>query len=84
MKSIKTMSRFMEKDPSELIRKLKPKYFIKGSDYKATLSSLPELTAINEAGARLIIYPVPKKYSSGILVSCETGIHLQHSENSST
>ena len=55
---------FREKTPAELIRRLKPKFFIKGPDYRPDTGSLPELPAIQDVGARLIIHPAEKRYSS--------------------
>lgn len=72
---------FSEPTPAELIRRLKPKYFIKGPDYEATKESLPELDAINEVGTKLIIQPAIKIYSSTELLSdSETGIDFEHTE----
>ena len=57
---------FFEEEPSKLIKNLKPKYYIKGPDY--SIETLPELAAINAVGARLIIHPTEKEYSSSELV----------------
>ena len=57
---------FPEDDPSELIRKLRPKYFIRGPDYNRTV--LPEQAALDEVGATLIIHQTEKIYSSTKLV----------------
>ena len=57
---------FTEKDPSKLILKTKPKYYIKGPDYSA--ETLPETPAIRRAGAQLIIHREEKEYNSSDLV----------------
>ena len=56
---------FWEDEPSALIKKLKPKYYIKGPDY--SLETLPELPAIRDVGAFLIIHPSTKEYSASEL-----------------
>ena len=58
---------FREDEPSALILKLKPEYYIKGPDY--TLDTLPELPAIESVGAHLIIQPDRKEYSSTEIIS---------------
>lgn len=57
---------FKEKEPSALIKKLKPTYYIKGPDYKN--KELVEITAIESTGTRLIIQPAEKEFNSSELV----------------
>lgn len=57
---------FREEDPSQLIRKLKPAYIVKGPDY--INKELAEQAAINAASAHLIIQPINKEYSSTQLI----------------
>lgn len=60
---------FEESEPSALIRKLRPKYYVKGPDYEGV--RLPEEAALLEAGTTLLIRPGIRKYSSTELVSSE-------------
>ena len=53
---------FLEDEPSALIKRLKPKYYIKGPDY--SLETLPELPAIKSVNACLIIHLSTKEYSA--------------------
>ena len=57
---------FKEKEPSALIKKLKPTYYIKGPDYKN--KELVEITAVESTGTRLIIQPAEKEFNSSELV----------------
>tara|TARA_Y100001970_G_C14070376_1_gene769085 strand:- start:26 stop:454 length:429 start_codon:yes stop_codon:yes gene_type:complete len=57
---------FREDEPSKLIEKLKPKYYIKGPDYD--LDELPELKILRKIGATVIIHPTGKEYNSSDLV----------------
>jgi bifunctional ADP-heptose synthase (sugar kinase/adenylyltransferase) len=57
---------FSEDDPSKLIRKLRPKYFVRGPDYREV--DLSEQGALDEVGAQLIIQPTDKIHSSSELV----------------
>ncbi len=61
---------FEEDDPSELIRRLRPRYYVKGPDYKGV--RLPEDAALLEVGTTLLIRPGIRKYSSTELVSGKT------------
>lgn len=56
---------FNEKNPSDLILKLRPKYFIRGPDYFNKI--LPEAEALQAVGAKLIIHNVDKIYNSSEL-----------------
>ena len=58
---------FKEEDPSELIRKTKPKYFVRGPDYAGVL--LPEQEALDSVGTKVIIHRVDKIHSSSEIVS---------------
>jgi len=60
---------FEESEPSALIRKLRPKYYVKGPDYEGV--RLPEEAALLETGTTLLIRPGIRKYSSTELVSSE-------------
>lgn len=68
---------FSEDDPSALIRKLKPKYIIKGPDYIGKL--LPEQAAIDAVGAHLVLQPIKKEYNSSELVASLKEINQTHS-----
>lgn len=57
---------FPEEDPSKLIRKLRPKFFVRGPDYRGI--ELPEQHALHEVGARLMIRPGDKGLSAGEMV----------------
>ena len=57
---------FKEDEPSNLILKLKPRYYIKGPDYSS--ESLPELPAIQRVNSTLVIHPADKEYNSSDLV----------------
>ena len=57
---------FTEDTPASLIRKLRPKYFVRGPDYKGVV--LPEQEAIKQTGCTLIIQSAPKEYNSSELV----------------
>lgn len=61
---------FEESEPSALIRKLRPKYYVKGPDYEGV--RLPEEAALLETGTTLLIRPGIRKYSSTELVSGKT------------
>lgn len=56
---------FDEDEPSELIRQVRPDYFVRGPDYSGV--RLPEQDALDEAGAVLVIQPVEKIGSSSRL-----------------
>ena len=58
---------FREDEPSNLILRLRPKYYIKGPDYSK--GELVEMAAIQRAGAKLIIHPADKEYNSSDLVN---------------
>ena len=53
---------FDEDDPSELIRKLRPRVFVRGPDYAGM--TLPEQAALDEVGCKLVIQPTIKIASS--------------------
>lgn len=53
---------FDEPDPSNLIRKLKPRYYIKGPDYVG--QHLAEMEAILETGTELVLHRETKECSS--------------------
>lgn len=52
---------FDEDDPSELVYRLKPNVFVRGPDYAG--KDLPELEALQDVGARIIIHHADKLYS---------------------
>jgi cytidyltransferase-like protein len=52
---------FDEEDPSRLIHRLQPKFFIRGPDYLG--KDLPEQQALDDVGAQLIIHHADKLYS---------------------
>lgn len=58
---------FREDEPSELIRQLKPLYYIRGPDYLNQV--LPEAAALEEVGSTLIIHRAEKEYNASILSS---------------
>lgn len=62
-KYVHSVVSFPEQDPSELIYKVKPKYYIKGPDYSGV--KLPEADALQEVGAKLIIHNEEKNTTSG-------------------
>ena len=57
---------FMEDTPLKLIKKLKPRVYIKGPDYMNV--DLPEAEALASVGAHVIVQPAVKEYSSTELV----------------
>lgn len=57
---------FNEPDPSQLILKLRPKYFVRGPDYAGV--DLPELDALRAVGTTLIIHNAKKIHSSSAIV----------------
>lgn len=57
---------FSEENPGSLIKKLKPKFYIKGPDYKGVL--IPEDKIINLLGIKKIIQPIEKEYNASDLV----------------
>lgn len=58
---------FNEDNPSALIRKLKPKIYVRGPDYKN--KSLIEQAALDEVGSVLIIYPAGKIFNASDLIN---------------
>ena len=64
---------FNEQDPSQLILKLRPRYFVRGPDYTGV--DLPELDALRAVGTTLIIHPGSKiQNSSAIVPSLEKDV----------
>jgi D-beta-D-heptose 7-phosphate kinase/D-beta-D-heptose 1-phosphate adenosyltransferase len=57
---------FGEEDPSKLIRKLKPTYYVRGPDYRDI--ELPEASACHEVGTRIVIQPADKIHNSSELI----------------
>lgn len=57
---------FNEQDPSQLILKLRPKYFVRGPDYDGV--DLPELDALRSVGTTLIIHQTKKILNSSRIV----------------
>lgn len=71
LKSIKYVDSviiFREDTPESLVRKVRPRYYVKGPDYELTSESLPELEALQEVGAYPIVQPADKEYNSSELV----------------
>ena len=69
LKALKTVANvivFNEENPSALIKKLKPAYYIKGPDYKG--KALIEQSAIESTGAYLIIQPAEKEHNSSEII----------------
>jgi rfaE bifunctional protein nucleotidyltransferase chain/domain len=58
---------FKEDNPAKLIKKLKPKYFVRGPDYAGV--ELPEQDALDSVGAKVVIHRVDKIHSSTEIVS---------------
>lgn len=57
---------FTDDDPSLLISKLRPSYFVRGPDYLGR--ELPEQPALNAHGVKLIIHCADKIHNSSSLV----------------
>ncbi len=57
---------FEEPTPTELIRRLKPKHYVKGPDYRDV--ELPEAEACREVGAQIHIHPGKKIANSSDLL----------------
>lgn len=57
---------FTADDPSELIRQLKPQFFVRGPDYGGV--ELVEQVALDEVGAQLIIHCGDKIHNASSLV----------------
>lgn len=53
---------FDEEEPSALVRRLRPLYYVKGPDYAGPL--LPELKACTDVGAKIIIHQAQKVFNS--------------------
>ncbi len=69
MSSCKYVSKvvvFGEETPAELIRRLKPTYFIKGPDYLTQV--LPEELACDDVGTHVVIHQANKIQDSSKLV----------------
>lgn len=67
---------FNEDNPSELIRKLRPRLFVRGPDYYGV--NLLEQAALDEVGARLVIHDIEKIYDSSILSTMLEEENLQN------
>lgn len=57
---------FPEDDPGKLIRRLRPKYYVRGPDYRGV--PLVEQAALDEVRAKLLIRPGGRELSSESLV----------------
>ena len=57
---------FSESNPSKLIRKLKPRYYVKGPDYRGV--ELPEASACHEVDTLVVIQPTEKIQNSSELL----------------
>jgi len=70
LRSIKYVDRvvtFSEEEPSALIRRLRPNFFIRGPDYCGV--ELPEAAACADVGTQIIIQCADKLYSGGTLAA---------------
>lgn len=65
-KFVDTVTFFNEETPTELILRLKPKYFIRGPDYLN--QALPEQSALDEVGTQVIIQPAEKIFNASDLI----------------
>ena len=69
LKSCKYIDRviaFSETEPTELIKKVKPDFYVKGPDYKN--KKIPEDEVLNLLGIKKIIQPAEKEYNGSSLV----------------
>jgi len=57
---------FTQDDPSQLIRQLAPRYFVRGPDYSGV--ELVEQRALDEVGANLVIHCAEKIHDASSLV----------------
>lgn len=57
---------FMEANPSRLIYKLRPEFYIRGPDYLGV--ELPEAEAAHDVGARVLIHHAQKIFNSSSLI----------------
>lgn len=57
---------FLEDEPSRLIYKLRPDYYVRGPDYLG--KDLPELDAIKDVGAKLVIHHAKKIHNASDLM----------------
>lgn len=57
---------FSEREPSELIKKIKPDFYVKGPDYKN--KNIPEDRILNQLGIKKIIQPIEKEYNGSDLI----------------
>lgn len=57
---------FDEDEPSKLILRLKPRYYVRGPDYAGL--EIPEQAALDQIGTRLIIHREEKEHDSSHLV----------------
>ena len=65
IKYVQNVVVFQEDDPSELILKLKPEWYVKGNDY--LYKWLPESEALEKVGCVLLITPWKDYSTSAIL-----------------
>ena len=54
---------FDEDTPSDLIRVIRPKYWVKGGDYQ-NYKELPEYKALRESGGKVKLIPLVEGYST--------------------
>lgn len=57
---------FTQDDPSELIRQLRPRIFVRGPDYAGV--ELPEQDALDDIGAQLVVHCAEKIQNASTLV----------------
>lgn len=57
---------FPEKEPSNLIKKIKPDIYVKGPDYAG--KKIPEQEVLDSLGINLVIQPTNKEYNSSDLI----------------
>jgi len=71
-KHVENVVVFREDNPSEIIKRLRPQYYVRGPDYAGV--SLPEQNAIDSVQAKLIIHHADKiQDSSEVIELAEEG-----------
>tara|TARA_R110001606_G_scaffold45770_4_gene118366 strand:+ start:11854 stop:12291 length:438 start_codon:yes stop_codon:yes gene_type:complete len=65
-KYVDSVVAFSEDEPTNLIKKIKPDFYVKGPDYKNKV--IPEDKILNLMGIKKIIQPNKKEYSSSELI----------------
>lgn len=66
LQSVDYLMAFEEDSPSEIIKALKPDFFVKGGDYSA--NSIPETALVNSFGGQIKIIPLVENHSTTLII----------------